>query len=160
MIITKRHLSRRTVLKGLGVSAALPLLDAMTPAATALQKTAATAKPRFVAIEMVHGSAGSCAYGLKNHLWSPASAGNTFDLSPTSLAPLEPLRDYVTIVSNTDVRMAEAFTTPEIGGDHFRASSVFLTQGHPKQPMGSDRWVGRRLAQISAGRSGRDSRIR
>ena len=53
MIITKRHLSRRTVLKGMGVTAALPFLDAMTPAATALAKTAAKGKVRFVAIEMV-----------------------------------------------------------------------------------------------------------
>src|SRR5262245_61874538 len=142
MIITKRHLSRRAVLKGMGVTVALPFLDAMTPAATALAATAANAKVRFVAIEMVHGAAGSTAYGLKNNLWSPAATGRAFDLAPTSLAPLEPLRDYLTIVSNTDVRMAEAFATPEIGGDHFRASSVFLTQAHPKQTMGSDLYVG------------------
>src|SRR6185295_15299545 len=105
MIITKRHLSRRTVLKGMGVTVALPFLDAMTPA---LAAAAASPKVRFVAIEMVHGAAGSTAYGLKNNLWSPAATGRAFDLAPTSLSPLEPLRDYVTIVSNTDVRMAEA----------------------------------------------------
>src|SRR5262245_59204259 len=104
MIITKRHLSRRTVLRGMGVTVALPFLDAMTPAATALANTAASPKVRLVTIEMVHGAAGSTSYGLTNNLWSPAAAGRTFDLSPTSLAPLEPLRDYVTIVSNTDVR--------------------------------------------------------
>ena len=82
MIITKRHLSRRTVLKGIGVTAALPFLDAMAPAATALAKTAAKGKVRFVAIEMVHGAAGSCAYGLQNNLWSPAATGRSFDLSP------------------------------------------------------------------------------
>ena len=59
---------------------------------------------------MVHGAAGSCAYGLQNNLWSPAATGRAFDLSPTSLAPLEPLRDYMTIVSNTDV--------PHGGGVH------------------------------------------
>ena len=142
MIITKRHLSRRAVLKGIGVTAALPFLDAMAPAATALANTAAKGKIRFVAIEMVHGAAGSCTFGAQNNLWSPAATGRGFDLEPTSLAPLDPLREYLTIVSNTDVRMAEAFTTPEIGGDHFRASSVFLTQAHPKQTMGSDLWVG------------------
>ena len=73
MIITKRHLSRRTVLKGMGVTVALPFLDAMAPAATALAKTAAKGKVRFVAIEMVHGAAGSCAYGAQNNLWSPAA---------------------------------------------------------------------------------------
>src|SRR5262245_32521149 len=159
MIITKRHLSRRAVLKGMGVTVALPFLDAMTPAATALAATAANAKVRFVAIEMVHGAAGSTAYGLKNNLWSPAATGRAFDLAPTSLAPLEPLRDYVTIVSNTDVRMAEAFSTPEIGGDHFRASSVFLTQAHPKQTMGSDLFVGTPFDQIDARQFGQDTPI-
>jgi hypothetical protein len=85
--------------------------------------------------------------------------GTGFDLSPTSLAPLESMRDYVTIVSNTDVRMAEAFTTPEIGGDHFRASSVFLTQAHPKQTMGSDLYVGTSFDQIYAAQSGQDTAI-
>src|SRR6185503_16289260 len=159
MFITKRHLSRRTVLKGMGAAVALPFLDAMAPAATATAKTAAKGHTRFVAVEMVHGAAGSCAYGAKNNLWSPAAVGRTFDLSPTSLAPLEPLRDYITIVSNTDARMAEAFTTPEIGGDHFRASSVFLTQAHPKQTMGSDLYVGTSFDQICARRFGQDTAI-
>ena len=159
MFITKRHLSRRTVLKGMGAAVALPFLDAMAPAATATAKTAAKGHTRFVAVEMVHGAAGSCAYGAKNNLWSPAAVGRNFDLSPTSLAPLEPLRDYITIVSNTDARMAEAFTTPEIGGDHFRASSVFLTQAHPKQTMGSDLYVGTSFDQIYARQFGQDTAI-
>ena len=150
MIITKRHLSRRAVLKGMGVTVALPFLDAMAPAATALANTAAKGKIGFVAIEMVHGAAGSSTYGEQHNLWSPAAVGRSFDLSPTSMAPLEPFRDDITIVSNTDVRMAEAFTTPEIGGDHFRASSVFLTQAHPKQTMGSDLFVGTSFDQICA----------
>ena len=80
MIITKRHVSRRTVLKGMGATVALPFLDAMTPAATPLAATAAKGKVRFVAIEMVHGAAGSTNYGLKNNLWSPAEEGRRFDL--------------------------------------------------------------------------------
>jgi hypothetical protein len=159
MMITKRHLSRRAVLKGLGVTVALPFLDAMAPAATALANTAAKGKLRFVAVEMVHGAAGSSTYGAQHNLWSPADVGRNFDLSPTSLAPLEPLREYVTIVSNTDARMAEAFTTPEIGGDHFRASSVFLTQAHPKQTMGSDLFVGTSFDQIYARQFGQDTAI-
>ena len=159
MIITKRHLSRRAVLKGMGVTVALPFLDAMAPAATALANTAAKGKIRFVAMEMVHGAAGSSNYGAQHNLWSPAAAGRSFDLSPTSLAPLEPFRDDITIVSNTDVRMAEAFTTPEIGGDHFRASSVFLTQAHPKQTMGSDLFVGTSFDQICARQFGQDTAI-
>src|SRR5262245_35006550 len=149
MVITKRHVSRRAVLKGVGAAVALPFLDAMVPAATAMSQTAAAkGKLRFVAVEMVHGAAGSSAYGRRHNLWSPAAYGKAFDLSPTSMAPLEGFRDYVTIVSNTDARMAEAFTTPEIGGDHFRASSVFLTQAHPKQTMGSDLFVGTSFDQI------------
>jgi len=159
MIITKRHVSRRAVLKGLGVTVALPFLDAMTPAGTALANTAAKGKLRFVAMEMVHGAAGSCPYGAQHNLWSPAATGRSFDLTPTSMAPLEPLRDYITIISNTDVRMAEAFSTPEIGGDHFRASSVFLTQAHPKQTMGSDLYVGTSFDQIYARQFGQDTAI-
>jgi len=159
MIITKRHVSRRTVLKGMGVTVALPFLEAMAPAATPLAQTAAKGKLRFVAVEMVHGAAGSTTYGLQHNLWSPAAVGRSFDLSPSSLAPLDPLREYVTIVSNTDARMAEAFTTPEIGGDHFRASSVFLTQSHPKQTMGSDLHVGTSFDQIYAKRFGQDTAI-
>ncbi len=86
---------------------------------------------------MVHGSAGSTAFGATKNLWRrPASAA-------TSTCPAQPraaraYRDYLTIVSNTDVRNAEAFTPPEIGGDHFRSSAVYLTQSHPKQTAGSD----------------------
>ena len=143
MFISKKHLHRRTVLKGLGAAIALPFLDAMSPAATAwAQDTASARKLRLVAMEMVHGSAGSTAFGLKKNLWSPAETGAHFDLSATSLASLEPYRDYLTIVSNTDVRNAEAFEAPEIGGDHFRSSAVFLTQMHPRQTQGSDVRVG------------------
>jgi hypothetical protein len=161
MMITKRHVSRRAVLKGMGATVALPFLDAMTPAATAMAQTAADAKGklRLVAIEMVHGAAGSSTYGTQHNLWSPAAYGRSFDLTPTSMAPLEPFRDYLTIVSNTDARMAEAFTTPEIGGDHFRASSVFLTQAHPKQTMGSDLFVGTSFDQIYARQFGQDTAI-
>ena len=161
MFITKQHLSRRAVLKGLGATISLPLLDSMIPAATAMSKTAAaaTGRVRLVAAEMVHGAAGATAIGLKANLWSPADAGAGFDLSPTSLSPLEPFRDYLTIVSNTDCRQAEAFTTPEIGGDHFRAAAVFLTQSHPKQTMGSDVMAGTSLDQIYANRVGQESPI-
>ena len=120
MIITRKHISRRTVLRGMGVSLALPFLDAMLPATTVLAKTAAAGRIRLSCIEQVHGSAGATRIGAEKHLWSPAQVGRNFDLTPTSLSPLEPYRDYLTIVSNTDVRNAEAFSPMEIGGDHFR----------------------------------------
>jgi hypothetical protein len=156
MINTGRHLPRRTMLKGLGVSLALPFLDAMTPA---LAARAAAPKVRLIAIEMVHGSAGSTPWGLTQHLWAPKATGRDFDLTPSSLKPLEPYRDHLTIISNTDVRNAEAFTLPEIGGDHFRSSAVFLTQEHPKQTQGSDVHVGTSLDQLYAQRFGQETPI-
>jgi hypothetical protein len=159
MLITNKAISRRAVLKGVGVTMALPLLEAMVPARTIFAQGAAGKKLRFVAIEMVHGAAGSAPIGAQKHLWSPAATGNAFDLSPSSLAPLEPFRDYVTIVSNTDVRNAEAFTAPEIGGDHFRSSAVFLTQSHCKQTQGSDLHAGISIDQIFAKKHGQDTPI-
>jgi uncharacterized protein DUF1552 len=159
MILTKRHLSRRTMLKGMGVTIGLPLLDAMVPAGTAWARTQTRHKVRFIAIEMVHGSAGSTAFGLQRNLWSPAAVGSAFDLSVTALSPLEPFRDYVTIVSNTDVRNAEAFTAPEIGGDHFRSAAVFLTQSHPRQTQGSDLHAGISIDQIYAKQVGGETPI-
>src|SRR5689334_19956758 len=157
MYLTQKQLSRRTVLKGVGVTMALPFLEAMIPARASA--AAARGNVRFAAIEMVHGSAGSTAFGIKQNLWAPAAVGRDFDLSPSSLKPLEPFRDHITIVSNTDVKNAEAFTTPEIGGDHFRSSAVFLTQAHPKQTEGSDVRAGVSLDQLYAQRMGQDTAI-
>jgi len=159
MYLTNTHLSRRTVLKGMGVTLALPFLEAMTPARNAGGASAAGKKVRLVCIEMVHGSAGSSAIGIQRNLWAPSAVGSGFELAATSLKSLEPFRDHVTIVSNTDVRNAEAFTAPEIGGDHFRSSAVFLTQMHPKQTQGSDVRAGTSLDQIYAQRFGQDTPI-
>jgi len=158
MYITQKHMSRRTVLRGVGATMALPFLEAMVPARTAWAKTAGS-KVRLACIEMVHGAAGSTAVGIKKHLWAPEGVGQNFDLSAGSLSSLEPYRDYLTIVSNTDVRNAEAFTAAEIGGDHFRSSAVFLTQSHPKQTQGSDVHVATSLDQFYAQRSGQDTPI-
>src|SRR5690606_2500791 len=81
------------------------------------------------------------------------------DLGPTALSSLEPYRDYLTIISNTDCREAEAETPQEIGGDHFRSSAVFLTQAHPRQTEGSDVYVGTSLDQMYAQRFGQDTPI-
>ena len=151
--LTQKHLNRRTVLKGLGATVALPFLDAMAPA----RAFAAPAKLRLVAMEMVHGAAGSTAFGAQKNLWAPAATGSAFDLSPTAMAPLEPWREYITIVSNTDVRNAEAFLPPEIGGDHFRSAAVFLTQSHPKQTQGSDLLSGTSLDQLFAQKYGQET---
>jgi hypothetical protein len=146
MYLTNKRLSRRAVLKGLGVTAALPFLDAMIPA----RAFGAAGKPpvRLICMEMVHGAAGSSA---------PAATGPDFDLSPTSLRDLEPFREYLTIVSNTDCANAEPYTVKEVGGDHFRSSAVFLTQAHPKMTEGADVEAGASLDQIYAARVSRNS---
>ena len=159
MYLEKKHISRRTVLRGMGATVALPFLDAMVPARTLLASSAAAGKTRLACIEQVHGAAGSTQIGLAKNLWSPAAVGRDFDLSPSSLSPLEPFRDYLTIISNTDCKGAEAITTPEIGGDHFRSSAVYLTQMHPKQTEGSDVKVGISLDQLYAKRFGQDTPI-
>ncbi len=158
MYLSQKQMSRRTVLKGMGVTVALPLLDAMVPAGAVLA-TGVAGKVRLACIEMVHGSAGATAYGAARHMWSPAAVGREFDLTSTSLAPLEAMREHVTIISNTDVRNAEAFTAPEIGGDHFRSSAVFLTQSHPRQTKGSNVFSGTSLDQYYAQKFGQETAI-
>ncbi len=156
--LTGTHIPRRTFLEGMGITLALPFLDAMVPAGRRwsgeeIQKT------RLIAMEMVHGAAGCNEWGATQNLWAPAGLGRDFDLSPTSLQSLEPHRDSLVIVSDTDCRMAEAFNPPEVGGDHFRSTAVFLTQSHPRQTEGSNVYAGTSLDQIYAKRFGQDTPI-
>src|SRR5512138_763206 len=95
MFLTKKHLSRRTVLQGAGASVALPLLDAMIPAGTALAQTAAAPKPRLAFIYFPHGAI--------MDQWTPAQEGRDFELSPI-LKPLEPFKSKLTIVSGLENR--------------------------------------------------------
>jgi hypothetical protein len=90
MFLTRKHLSRREVLKGAGAAIALPLLDAMIPAGTALAQTAAKASPRLGFVYFPHGA-------LQDQ-WTPISTGREFEF-PFIVKPLEPMREYVTIVS-------------------------------------------------------------
>ena len=157
--LTAKPLPRRTFLHSMGATVALPFLDAMVPTGRALRGKAAADRTRLVAIEMVHGAAGCNELGAKLNLWSPAAAGKGFDLAPTALHSLEKYREYLTIVSNTDVRQAEPVIPKEIGGDHFRSSAVFLTHMHPRQTEGSDVRVGTSLDQLYAQRFGQDTPI-
>ena len=159
-LISGRHMPRRTFLRGVGASVALPFLDAMVPAGRPGAGAASATDPtRLVAIELVHGAAGCNEWGVTQNMWAPASVGRDFDLTPSALSPLEPYRNYLTIVSNTDVRGAEAKQPAEIGGDHFRSSAVFLTQSHPKQTRGSDVFAGTSMDQLYAQRFGQDTPI-
>jgi hypothetical protein len=160
--ITGKQIPRRTFLQGVGVTIALPFLDAMVPAGGGRARSAALGatpdRTRLVCIEEVHGLAGCNKFGASKHLFAPETTGRDFTLVPDNpLASLEGFRDAMTIVSNTDVRNAEAFLLPEIGGDHFRSSAVFLTQSHPKQTQGSDLWAGTSMDQLYAKRFGQDT---
>jgi hypothetical protein len=143
MFIAKKHLSRRTLLRGI----ALPFLDAMVPAQTRMEAP----RSRLACIEMVHGAAGSTDEGVSKHYWSPKSEGPVFQFS-YSLEPLAALREYITIVSGTDARQAEALAPSEGGADHFRSSAVFLTAAHPKQTTGPDICNGVSIDQLYAQR--------
>ena len=111
-----KHLPRRTFLRGMGATVALPFLDAMVPAGRPWAEVVAKAaldKPRMVAIEMVHGTAGCNAWGATQNLWAPAKVGRDFDLSaPNAMAPLKPYQDYLTVISNTDCRMRRRTSRP------------------------------------------------
>ena len=156
--LNNKPLPRRTFVQSLGATFALPMLDAMIPVGRAARRMAPD-RTRFVAIEMVHGAAGCNELGAKMNMWSPAASGAQFDLGPTALKSLDAYRKHLTIISNTDVRMAEPVTPMEIGGDHFRSSAVFLTQSHPKQTEGSDVRVGTSLDQMYAQRYGQETPI-
>ena len=154
--LSGKHMPRRTFIRGMGATVALPFLDAMVPAGRA---AAAAGDPtRLVCIEEVHGLPGCNEWGATKFLFAPETTGKDFEMVPDNpLASLKEFQDTLTIISNTDVRMAEAFLPPEIGGDHFRSSAVFLTHAHPKQTQGSDIFAGTSMDQMYAKRFGQDT---
>ncbi len=121
--ITKKHLPRRTFLRGVGVSLALPLLDSMVPAQTPLGQTAASPKTRFCGIYVPHGAT--------MDKWTPAQEGSEFEFTP-SLKPLEKLRDRVNIFSNLAHPSASGVGS-DAGADHARSAAVFLSGAHPEK---------------------------
>lgn len=152
--VTRKTIDRRTFLRGGSATLALPLLDAMTPAFG----NTGSDRTRLICIEEVHGLPGCNEWGQTQYLFAPSTEGRDYELlTANALKSLEPWREHFTIVSNTDARMAEAFAPPEVGGDHFRSSAVFLTQAHPKQTQGSDLHVGTSLDQVHAQRFGREN---
>src|SRR5262249_22315668 len=110
--ITGKHIPRRTFLQGVGTTMALPFLDAMLPARASSRARAATLeKTRLVCIEEVHGLAGCNNWGASKFLYAPETTGRGFTIVPDNpLSTLDAYREYMTIVSNTDVRNAEAFS--------------------------------------------------
>src|SRR5271170_2552297 len=144
MFITKKHISRRTVLKASGVTLALPLLEAMIPAATAQSQTAATPKARFVGCFVPHGMAPG--------YWVPSTEGALDATLPFNFKPLEPFRDRTVILSGLHCRSAEP-PPGATGADHWVAA-CFLCADKPKKTAGADVRAGKTIDQMIAEKIG------
>jgi hypothetical protein len=146
--ITKKHLSRRTFLKGTGVTLALPLLDSMLPAGTALAQTAAAPKSRLGCIYIPHGAT--------MDKWTPAGDATGFQFSEI-LQPLEAFRDRVCVVSGLAHNAVAPWTGEDTGGaeNHVRAAAVFLSGAHPVKK--NEAYVGATVDQIAAQHVGQDT---
>jgi len=140
-VITKKHLSRRTLLRGLGTAVSLPLLDSMLPAQTPLAKTAANPEIKLGMCFIPHGAV------IAN--WTPAGEGADFKLSRT-LAPMEPFKDQLVVVTNLAHKMAAPGGPGDNGGDHTRSPAVFLNGVHPKRTDGADIRAGVTIDQMAA----------
>ena len=155
----RTHLSRRTVLRGLGATVALPFLESMVAAQTPLAEDGGGAETA------VRGDRDGARRGRQHasrrqgcNYWSPAKDGRDFEFT-SSLRSLEPYRDYITIVSNTDLNGAAPWSPKEEGADHTRSSAVLLTAAHPKMTEGSDFECGPSIDQIYAQALGQDTPI-
>ena len=148
MFITKKHLSRRTFLRGTGVSLALPLLESMVPAATAIGQTAANPKTRMGCIYIPHGAT--------MDKWTPAAEGTGFAFSEI-LQPLEAFRGHVNIISDLAHQPVAPWTGEDTGGaeNHVRAAAVFLSGAHPVKK--NEAYVGATVDQIAAQHVGQDT---
>ena len=120
MFISRKHISRRTVLRGMGVSLSLPFLEAMVPAATALAKTAAAPKPRMGFFYFPHGAI--------MEKWTPTAVGSDFEISPI-LVPLQPFKRQLTIVSNLGNKPGESRAV------HALVPATWLSCVHPQEGL-------------------------
>jgi len=144
MVIRKIALPRRTFIRGMGATLALPLLDAMVPAMSATSAPA----PRFAAIYVGNGA-------IMN-AWTPATEGKDFAFSPI-LKPLEPFRDRTIVFTGLD--NFPATDQGDSGGQHPRAAPAFMSAVHPKQTEGADVRAGTTIDQLIAERICRDARL-
>ena len=153
MFITKRHIPRRTFLRGVGVTLALPLLDAMLPAQTPLSQTAANTKTRFTAVWAPHGWSEQYWNGTMPGR-EVSKSGADFVLAPT-LTPFEPFKNQTVIFGGLDA--TSSMPPPgSSGGDHSRGSAVF-TGTAPKKTAGADIYGGTSIDQIIAQKYGQDT---
>ena len=126
MVIMKKHLSRRTILRGLGASVALPLLDGMVPAFAAIRTSAARPVKRLGAVYVPNG--------MSMPYWAPASEG-PLELTPI-LPPLAPVKDRLVVLSGTANQEAKQWLD-EGDGDHSRCQAAFLTGAHARKASGT-----------------------
>ena len=148
MFITKKHLSRRTFLKSSSVTLALPLLESMVPAGTALAATAAAAKTRLGCIYIPHGAT--------MDKWTPKGEGASFEFSET-LQPLVPFRDRINVISDLAHAPVAPWSGEDTGGaeNHVRAAAVFLSGAHPVKK--NEAHVGITIDQVAAQHVGQDT---
>ena len=149
MIITGKHLSRRTMLRGLGAAVALPMLDAMVPALAAPARV--NGKP---AVRLAFTYA---PHGMAMMDWTPAAVGKGYEFTPI-LKAFEPYRDDMIVLSNMMDYNGGALG--DGGGDHARAGGSFLTGVHPKKTSGKDIRVGISVDQVAANGIGSQTRVR
>jgi hypothetical protein len=152
MFIAKKHISRRTFLRGAGVTLALPLLDSMVPALSATQQTAAAGARRLGFVYLPNGV--SMNFKGVNY-WRPVGEGSTFEFSPI-LKPLESFRKDMVVISGLTHRQADVMDDGA-NGDHTRGTSTWLTGVHPKHTEGADVRNGISADQIAAQRFGRET---
>src|SRR5213594_277153 len=146
MFITKKHIPRRTFLRGAGTMLALPLLDAMVPARTLLAQTAANPRTRFTGIFVPHGMAPG--------YWVPAKEGGGFEF-PMILSPLEPFRDRTVVLSGLWSKSAEP--PPGVtGADHWVAAA-YLCADKPRKTAGADIYDGTTIDQLIAEKIGQET---
>jgi hypothetical protein len=150
MIVTKMALPRRTFLRGMGATFALPLLDAMVPAFSATLKSAAAPVTRMGFVYVPNGVAMNDALNF----WTPKGAGTQFEFSPI-LAPLAPYRDRLTIVSGLAQKQGESLG--DGNGEHTRACATWLAGVHPKKTEGADIRLTTTADQIAAAQLGRNT---
>ncbi len=144
MIITKKAIPRRTMLRGIGATLALPLLDGMVPPLTALAKTAAKPVVRFGAVYVPNG--------IHMEDWTPAADGSAFEFTPI-LSPLEPFRDRLLVVSGLDANRVPS-------GSHSSGSTKFLTSMPAKRTQGAaEVEAGVSLDQLVAKETGQDTQL-
>jgi hypothetical protein len=149
MIITKKAIPRRTVLRGLGATVALPLLDSMVPAMSVLAKTAANPVRRFSVIYVAHGA--SPGY------WIPKTEGAAYELT-APLEPLAPFRERMLVLSGIDNVVAMAREGDPRGG-HGRMAPAFMCGVHAKPTQGVDFEAGISIDQIAANHVGVETQL-